>query len=72
MPFHSFGLCEAVMIAPPSRSRLATWKYIMSVPTTPMSTTSAPSEAAPSTNPPAISGEERRTSRPTAMRFAPR
>ena len=69
MPLYSFGLWEAVMIAPPSRSWEATWKYIMSVPTTPMSVISAPSLRAPSMNPPAISGDESRTSRPTAIRL---
>jgi hypothetical protein len=44
----------------------------MSVPATPMSTTSQPWLRAPLMKAAAISGDEVRTSRPTAIRFAPR
>ena len=72
MPFQSLGLWDAVMMAPPSRSFFAEKKYIMSVPTQPMSITAAPWERAPRMKPAVISGDERRASCPTAMRFAPR
>ena len=71
MPFHSFGLWEAVMIAPPSRSWLAAWKYSMSVPTMPMSVTAQPWLRAPRTKPAAISGEDTRASLADGDAFGP-
>jgi hypothetical protein len=35
MPLYSFGLCDAVICAPPSRPSRATAKYSMSVPIIP-------------------------------------
>ena len=35
MPLYSFGLCDAVICAPPSWPSRATAKYIMSVPIIP-------------------------------------
>ena len=47
-PVYAFGLCDAVHISPPSSSREPTRKYSISLPTSPASTTVAPSATMPS------------------------
>ncbi len=69
IPVYSLGLCDAVTMTPPSSSSSPTAKYTISVPTSPMSSTSAPPSAAPSMTAFAMDGEESRMSRPTAICF---
>src|SRR5450756_1181170 len=71
MPLYCGGLCEAVIMAPPSRPREATPKYSISVGTRPKSTVPAPPAAAPAANASSRLVDDGRGSMPVPSRVAP-